>query len=80
MPSPNSAESLPCARGGVTALRRDGGVILVETIPQSPLYGDSLLDIRGPVHTTSMAGGYDCCFGPTVFSKKVLKEVTNKVI
>jgi len=40
--------SLPCVRGGVTALSRDGGVVLVVTIPQSPLCGDSPLYTRGP--------------------------------
>ena len=48
MPSPAAAESLPCVRGGVTALSRDGGVVLVVTIPQSPLCGDSPLYTRGP--------------------------------
>ena len=43
MPNPAAAESLPCVRGGVTALSRDGGVVLVVTIPQSPLCGDSSL-------------------------------------
>ena len=48
MPSPAAAESLPCVRGGVTALSRDGGVVLIVTIPQSPLCGDSPLYTRGP--------------------------------
>ena len=48
MPNPAAAESLPCVRGGVTALSRDGGVVLVVTIPQSPLCGDSPLYTRGP--------------------------------
>ena len=33
MPNPAAAESLPCVRGGFTALSRDGGVVLVVTIP-----------------------------------------------
>ena len=59
MHSSNPAESLPCVRGGVTVLSRDGGVVLIATIPQSPLCGDSPLYTRGPVHTTGTAGGYD---------------------
>ena len=48
MPGPAAVERLPCVRGGGTALSRDGGVVLVVTIPQSPLCGDSPLYTRGP--------------------------------
>ena len=43
MPGSAAAESLPCVRGGGTALSRDGRVVLVMTIPRSPHSGDSLI-------------------------------------